>query len=463
MENRASLLGGAAICCEGSSATIRDNRIYSNCAPSGSGAIYCFASEAVISGNTIAGNSAASGGAIAIFNGYGRPVTISKNTLSGNTALGAGGAIYCTNSSATISNNVITGNNASISASMYCYESSIVFSNNTVAVNSATTGGALSCSYVSGTISNNIISFNTSGISDSGSNLLLKNNCVYNPEGYDYSHISPGENDISVDPVFVSLSKGDYRLLGISPCINSGWNDAPGLYETDADGLPRIWRGVVDIGAYEYHPRRLGEIKLLEDECAVTTESAMVTAVFGNVFYVESPNRTAGMRVYRQNHGVTQGALVSVRGIIGTNADTERYIEAAEVTILGTGAVEPLAMRNQFVGGADLLLPGAKWVTVSYGQKGVEDGYGLNNIGLLVTTWGKVSEADAYEGCFRINDGFGASTKCIVPEGTAVPEVGDWVGVTGISSCENAGGQVHRLIRLRGQSDIAVFKHAPEG
>ena len=72
--------------------------------------------------------------------------------------------------------------------------------------------------------------------------------------GYNYQGLSPGTGDSSADPLFVDAAGGDYHLTPESPCINAGWNDAPGLPDTDMDDEPRVQDGTVDIGADEATP-----------------------------------------------------------------------------------------------------------------------------------------------------------------------------------------------------------------
>jgi hypothetical protein len=51
--------------------------------------------------------------------------------------------------------------------------------------------------------------------------------------------------------VFANLAGGDLRQLGTSACIDAGDNSTVGT-SIDLAGNPRIMRGTVDIGAYEF-------------------------------------------------------------------------------------------------------------------------------------------------------------------------------------------------------------------
>ena len=106
---------------------------------------------------------------------------------------------------------------------------------------------------------------------NSGSNptisnsILWKDNAPEGPEIGEYqnsdpdptvSHCDiqggyPGIGNIDTDPLFIDSDNGDFHLQNISPCIDSGTNDAPGLTLTDLEGKPRIINGIVDMGAYE--------------------------------------------------------------------------------------------------------------------------------------------------------------------------------------------------------------------
>jgi parallel beta-helix repeat protein len=137
------------------------------------GGIYLSSSSAsaIINNNTITGNSASDFGG-GIFLNSSASATISNNTITGNSA-DVGGGIYLESSSAsaTISNNIITGNSASDSGGGIFLKSSSAFasasatiSNNTITDNSADTGGGIFLNFSShlgsATITNNIISGN---------------------------------------------------------------------------------------------------------------------------------------------------------------------------------------------------------------------------------------------------------------------------------------------------------------
>jgi len=202
IRNGSAALGGGGICCESGSPAIANNRIVENSARYQGGGIYCSMGSPAISGNIIAANSAGSDGGGLYWRDAG---LMTNNTVAANRAGERAGGIYCDGSPR---------------------------------------------------LSNNVVALNSSGIFNGASSgsVVLRNNCVYNPEGYDYSGLSPGEGDVPADPLFRDLANGDYHLSADSPCINAGWNDPPGLPEFDMDGQGRICWCVVDIGADEYWP-----------------------------------------------------------------------------------------------------------------------------------------------------------------------------------------------------------------
>ncbi|MHB9037503.1 MAG: SGNH/GDSL hydrolase family protein [Armatimonadota bacterium] len=72
-------------------------------------------------------------------------------------------------------------------------------------------------------------------------------------------------------------------------------------------------------------------VKNASDQTDIAISGYMITAAFPDFFYIESDNRTLGLRVNKPAHGLDVGTRVYVSGKIKTNADGERYIDANTV------------------------------------------------------------------------------------------------------------------------------------
>ena len=247
------------------------------------GGLYCYGGSPTIANTTITGNS---GGGIYCESSS---PTIINTAITGNSA-SRGGGIYCYGGSPTIINTTITGNNAYYGGGICCIGGSPTISNNTITGNRASSGGGVYFASNSLTIANTIIAFNSSGIgvaNNSSGTLTLRYNCVYANAQYNYSGVPDptGTNgNISADPRFVRTPAvgadgkwgtadddlGDLHLRPGSPCIDAGDNGALPLdMLTDLDGRFRFFddpatpdtgagtRPIVDMGAFEYIPRRL--------------------------------------------------------------------------------------------------------------------------------------------------------------------------------------------------------------
>jgi len=424
--------------------TIRNGRRYYG------GGIYCSYSSPTISNNTITGNTTISGAyyGAGICCEYSSSPTITNNTIGGNT----GGGISCDSSSPTITNNTIGGNSG---RAIYCYCSAPTITNNTIRGNIAGNAGVIYCDSSSATISNNIVAFNSSGIYKSGNTPVLRYNDVYANTAYNYSGISADPTDISQDPLFADQSGGDLHLQTGSPCIDTGTNT--GAPVTDLDGAIRPQDGngdgsaICDIGAYEY-PMNLANAKQnAADGTALAFGGVPVTACFASParIYVERADRSQGIRV-DTDKTFPEGELVNTSGTIGTDSTTgERYVlpsSSYPATMNAISVLNPCAMVNRFVGGADSGL-----------QQGVLGGAGLNNIGLLVTIWGNVtfSGTDYFyvDDGSKLNDDSGHIGVKVSAPGFTIP-TGGFVIVTGISSCEKKGSELVRVLRVRKQADI---------
>lgn len=235
----------AGIRCNNSSPAITNNIISGNKEYD----ITCDSSFPFITNNTISGN------------GYGIHCSSSSGTITNNTMLGNYYGIVCISSSLIITNNTILRNSYD---GIYCFSSCPTITNNTISGNR---WHGIYCFSSSPTIYNNIITENGTsnanyyGIyrSDINSNLVIDYNNVYNNGlggNNNYYNCSTHPNDISSDPQFISLS--DFHLQSTSHCIDKGSNTyVPSWLTIDKDGNPRIFNGIVDIGAYEYQGKIL--------------------------------------------------------------------------------------------------------------------------------------------------------------------------------------------------------------
>jgi len=195
-----------------------------------------------------------------------------------------------------------------------------------------------------------------------------------------------------------------------------------------------------------------------KDNGLLVTASGCVTAVFGNAFYLEQLDRSSGVRVEKAGHGVEVGMAIVVTGTMRTSLDSERYIECGDIACERDEAINPVMLNNKSLGGGDFeynSLTGA-------GQRGVEDGVGLNNIGLLVSATGVVTAVG--DDFFYIDDGTHARDASIF-NGVRVlcgnlqkPESGRQVVITGVSSVSRVADRVFRGMRPRSQSDIGIMQ-----
>ena len=188
----------------------------------------------------------------------------------------------------------------------------------------------------------------------------------------------------------------------------------------------------------------------------VSIQGKIVTASFGSYFYVEEPNRTAGIKITNVASSPPVGTRVNVSGTINT-VNGEREISATSVTEIGSdNPPEPVGLTNKNLGGG----PAGPY------DPGVYRGLGPNNIGLLVTCWGKVK---AVVGTYylyiddgsKLQDGYGYEGIRVDISGLSgwsPPAVGKYVRVTGISTTSMIYGKVQRRLKVRQISDIRVLK-----
>ncbi|MCL5104862.1 MAG: DUF1565 domain-containing protein [Armatimonadetes bacterium] len=456
---------GGGIYLERSSAQIRFSTISENTATNRGGGIHCHdRCYPYILGNLIASNTTATGDGGGIFCDSGLQ-TISHNSIGANVAGLAGGGIRCWVSNANILNNLLAWNAAQYGGGIHLHYSTGSIINNTIVDSIVTVfGGGIDCYESTPEIADNIVAFNVGGIYGSGAMPTLHNNNVFGNLLYQYWGPSPGISDISVDPMFVNADAANWHLSAGSQCINKGWNNAPALPTVDIDNEPRVNEGTVDIGCDERSSVPAQTTSLSAARAAANGTSTefsgdIVSAAFNGFLYVQAEDRHCGIRVNRPGHLMTVGQKANVLGVVKTNADGERYIEATWISGGGNYSVAPLGMTIRSLGGGDWLYNAGTGV----GQSGVYQGCGLNNIGLLTRISGIVREKGS--NYFLLSDGTTAQedtgpmevrTKVLCPPGVTVPNKDAFVSVTGVSSCMLTDGKIRRLVRVRTSNDIQV-------
>lgn len=212
-------------------------------------------------------------------------------------------------------------------------------------------------------------------------------------------------------------------------------------------------------------PVTLQDAKGLPDGTAVIVDDVAVTRRVSSGCYVQNRQRSAGLLLADYTGFLAEGSVVTLTGTMGT-IDGERCIRGtAQVT--GSTTVRPVGMAIRSLGGSDFAVDPD---VPTSGQRGVEGGAGLNNIGLLVKTWGRVTQIDPSKQYFYIEDGSmiwdGTETAGVPNEGVRVSahplglQPGDYVTLTGISSCFKTPND--RLLRVIKAAEMQVhFPAAP--
>jgi hypothetical protein len=192
------------------------------------------------------------------------------------------------------------------------------------------------------------------------------------------------------------------------------------------------------------------------DGTRVTMTGKAVTAAHASdgYLYLEQDDRTWGVRVEGFFSGIVPGDRATIAGTIGTKkpdgiTKSERVITADSIVgSAGGGDVRPIGMNCRSVGG------GATKYAV-----GVDNGYGLNNTGLLVTVAGQITQI-VDDRHILISDGSqsgGIVTDVLVEcDSTAGLSSGNVYTITGVvEGCVPDGWTTNRrFIRVRNMGDI---------
>ena len=232
-----------------------NNVTFTSCYAVYGGGLYNKSANPILNNVTFLSNRSNNGGGI--YNTGSSPILTNVKFIS-NSRCG----FFNINGSATILNNCVFNSNSTefLGGAINCYQSSLVINNATFSQNSANNGGAVTFAYSTGSLNNCIIWGNSaynqgSQLYLTSSNITLNYSC-YSTASNDlaldsYSTIATTNHNITTNPKFVDLWGNDFRLMGSSPCINTGLNS----YNTqpyDIRGQVRIQNTTIDMGAYEW-------------------------------------------------------------------------------------------------------------------------------------------------------------------------------------------------------------------
>ena len=195
---------------------------------------------------------------------------------------------------------------------------------------------------------------------------------------------------------------------------------------------------------------KISDAKACANNYPVHLEARTVTANFDDRLYIEEDDRFSAICVEYAS-AIVPGTEAEVYGRLGL-MDGERALKDCKVITGGTGtAIDPLFMQTEALGGATSGL-----------NPGVPGSVSLNNIGLLVTIAGTVT--DDQTGYVYVDDGKtlddGTSHTGVRVDTTTLldpPAQGKHVVITGICSLYDTGSGYVGLLKPRNDSDVVKY------
>jgi len=272
-------------------------------------------------------------------------------------------------------------------------------------------------------------------------------------------HLGNGFDALSDTVPLSTISKGnDVYFLGV---IDPSEPFTMATLSSDNDPAACFSFNVDDITvAADYFRVSIQQAKTIPSGDVVLSGLA-VTRVHWDRFYVEMPDRSAGMAVMNLGTGVTatRGMMVDVLGSLTANSDDERVLTL--VHMAQTGNADP----PNSLGMGSLSLGGGGSVGL---QVGCDGSVGPNNIGLDVLVWGKVTGVSPDKTWIVVDDGTGSlsglgftgvvvTAPWYVPGMPSPPAVGKYINVRGSSSLYKIGSTHYPLVRVAALSDIIAY------
>jgi hypothetical protein len=249
--NRAGLFGGGCSLGDSIRATIRECRFVDNVGGLGGG-LSVSSAYAWVDYNLFAGDSAQYNSGAVYFGGLAEGSFVG-NTVYGNRTGSITGGVFFANAPVLVANNIVVANQAA-------------------------------------------------GISCSGASPTLRYNDVWG-NGIDYDGCSPGEGDVSADPLFVDPANLDFHLGLHSPAIDAG--DTASVY-LDPDGSR------ADMGMYGSHSFTMDQPSY--------PKNLSIQVIAGNVVLTWSPNPEADVAYYAVYRDTVEGFRPSAANFAGTVA-----------------------------------------------------------------------------------------------------------------------------------------------
>lgn len=250
----------------------------------------------------------------------------------------------------------------------------------------------------------------------------------------------------------VNKITGQIRHVGMEPVI---------CVDTGPDYDPQILEG----GCQLVSQGSLAWVKSFPDGTQIPAglEGKVVSGDFYYLgyFFIQEPNKASGIRVDQYPYPwwwFSPGDEVAITSGQVTTIDNQRVLvvdpQNIDYDYVNLGPIGPLGLNNRSVAGGpfNIYTPGAT------------DAFGLNNVGLLIKTWGKAS--DIQPGYFYISDGSdNIGVKVDLNLGyyniSHNVQAGDYAAVTGIATLETINNQQMRVVKPRDSSDIQLIAAVP--
>ncbi|MFQ3549267.1 MAG: carboxypeptidase-like regulatory domain-containing protein [Armatimonadota bacterium] len=214
--------------------------------------------------------------------------------------------------------------------------------------------------------------------------------------------------------------------------------------------------------------------KNFADSSIVDLNNKVVTAIFPseNSISIQEQNRTSGIRLTYSVAGLSVGdvvnAKVSIRSYVQNNVIYEKYAAVEEIQKISTSPVSSLATTNRAIGGKssppNIIGVVERELDSNNNFIGYKESADLYNMGLLMTTTGKVTRT--FNNIFYIDDGSNiqditgrVGVMVLHNFGTSPVMVNDYVTVTGVVNASLPSGWPanRRSIKVRNINDIVIY------